>query len=88
MYFIIYIIGAREHVIIPVHWVNNYKTVIEKSMKYSINSNQTHLCYYSTNIDENDQTDEQPNFHLAVAQAVPVDGECCFHALLVHFLRK
>lgn len=88
MYFVIYIIGAREHAIIPIHWVNNYKNMLEKSIKYAINPSQAHLCYYSTNIDENGRTDQQSNFRLPIKRAVPVDGECCFHVLLVHFFRE
>lgn len=88
MYFIAYVIGAREHMIIPIQWVNDHKIVLEKSIKYAINSNQTHLCYFSAQIVENGRVNQKPNFHLPIERAIPFDGECCFHVLLVSFFSK
>lgn len=87
MYFIVYVVGAREHVIIPVHWVNNYKAVFEKSIKYALNSNQKHLCFYTPTADINVGAKHKPNFHLPVGCAI-VNGDCCFHGMIVNFFSK
>lgn len=85
MFFIVYFIGAGKHVIIPIHWVNNYKA--EKSMKYAINSNQKHLCYYTPIDDIEVQKNRQPNFQLQVERTTE-NGECCFHGMIVNFHSK
>lgn len=87
MFFVVYAIGAREHIIIPIHWVNNYKVVIEKSVKYSINTNQKHLCFHTPIKDMNVEAKIQPNFHLPV-QFTTINRECCFHGMIVSFFRK
>lgn len=85
MFLVIYSIGSRTFLVIPAKWVKNHEKVMEKSMNYSINTNQVHRCFFTNNIDENGQTDAEPNFHAQMANEVLLDGECCFLGLLVKF---
>lgn len=85
MFLVIYSIGSQNFLVVPVKWVKNHRKVMEKSMNYSINTYQVHRCFFSNNIDENGQTDVEPNFHAQIANEVLLEGECCFLGLLVKF---
>lgn len=61
---------------------------MEKSVNYSINSNQVHRCFFSNNINENGESDVVPNFHAQIANEI-VEGEnFCFFGLLVKYFGK
>lgn len=78
MFFVIYFVGGRNFLVVPAKWIKNYRQVMEKSMNYSINSNQLHRCFFSN------ESNSEPNFHGPIAH-VALHGDCCFYGLLVKF---
>lgn len=85
MFLVVYSIRSRNFLVLPAKWVKNHEKVMEKSMNYSINTNQVHRCFFSNNIDENGLTDIQPNFQAQLAHEVLLNGDSCFLGLLVKF---
>lgn len=61
---------------------------MEKSMNYSINSNQVHRCFFSNNIDDNGKTEVYPNFHAQMADEVQLDEDYCFNGILVKYFSE
>lgn len=67
MYFVCYIVLARQNAIFPVHWLKDHELLMVKYINQRLNSNQKVLAYYLQN--ESDQIengrppmDFQPNF--------------------------
>lgn len=47
MFFVVYFKAAEKHLVVPKDWIYNSNIVLEKFINYSLNPNQTHLCYYA-----------------------------------------
>lgn len=84
MYFVCYIILARENAIFPVNWLRDHNLLTVKYINQRLNSNQQVLAYYSQsrfNEIENGRSsmDFQPNFGLSLQATFPDDG--CYFVL-------
>lgn len=88
MFFVTYFIQARNFVVIPAKWLKDSGIIMEKCVNYSINTIQTHRCFYSVNIAENGETNQQPNFHARIENEIPLNGECCFYGCIVKFFSE
>lgn len=88
MFFVIYVIDARTHIVIPIKWVKDCDIIVQKAMNYSLNSNQIHRCYYSTNINQNGETTQVADFTKPLNDALPVNGDCCFLGKMKKYFRK
>lgn len=60
MYYVVYLIDVKDFVVIPVEWLRDNDIYFERLVNYSLNSAQTHLCYWSSNADAITM-DGQPN---------------------------
>lgn len=88
MYFVVYFIAIKQYTIIPKNWVRNGDEMIEKFINYSINRNQEHLCFWSSQKDENDEPRGEPNFEAEISDTILQNGEMCFKGKLKKFFSK
>lgn len=94
MYFVVYLDLLKKNVIIPARWINEIACHFEKFINQSINKNQWHLCYYTTNANAfiNGVPDKsyEPDFSIDLVKQINSDGtfDGCFFGLLVHFKGK
>lgn len=88
MFFDVYFFRAQKFLVIPVKWVKNYQIVVQKFMNYSVNTTQTHRCYFSENLNENGETERDPDFCAPIADDIPANGDCCFFACVVKYFCK
>lgn len=84
MYFVCYVVLARQNVILPVHWLNDHNLLMVKYINQRLNSNQKVLAYYSQNeFNEiecgRSPKDFQPKFGLSMNVTFPDDG--CYYVL-------
>lgn len=47
MFFVVFLESESKYVVIPITWINNGTELWEKFVNKGVNSNQTHLCFYS-----------------------------------------
>lgn len=49
MYFVVFLetIAESKYVVIPITWINNGPDLWQKFVNKGLNTNQTHLCFYS-----------------------------------------
>lgn len=88
MFFVVYILNANTHVIIPKRWIYDIDRHWEKFINFSLNRNQTFLVFYSENTDAMDKqgrpnVDFAPDFNLGTNVAFPENG--CYLAKLCRF---
>lgn len=88
MFFVVYSIRERKFLVVPVKWVKNHQKVFEKSVNYSINSNQIHRCFFSNNINENGETGLLSDFRAPIANDEFSYDHFCFYGLLVTYFGK
>lgn len=48
MYFVIFLIDAKQFTVVPKKWLQNVDILWERLVNYGINKNKVHICYYST----------------------------------------
>lgn len=78
MYYVVYLLDADEHIVTPCTWIRDAKKMLKKFVNYGLNSNQTHLCFWSEHADAKTQdgrpnVDYQPNFDLQLRNEFPCD---------------
>lgn len=76
MFFVCYVVKAGRYGVFPANWLKDYRTLFEKYINNSLNSNQRLLAYYSQEqLDqiENGQSpiNFQPNFQLSINLKFP-----------------
>lgn len=60
--YVVYLKVARMYAVIPYHWLRDGDTkVLEKFVNKGLNSNQTHICYYSTLVSAEESAAHPPN---------------------------
>lgn len=90
MYFIVYFLAPKIHVIIPQTWIHGIKDHWEKFVNNSINKNQKFVCYYSQCTEAMNEgrpnADFVPDFSLRLDPNFPADG--CYVAKLLLYKGK
>lgn len=90
MYFVVYLIEARRHAVIPCYWIYDTKDEMwDKFVNSGLNSSQKYLCYWKS---ENDSVEYigapnefvEPNFNVPRSTQFPVD-EATFYCQIIHF---
>lgn len=91
MFFVVRLADANKHHIFPKEWIRDSEIFLEKFVNYSINRNQTHLCFWSSkkNIFDEPDGDYEPDFGAPLAVNFPDNNaECCFKGKLVKCFRS
>lgn len=89
MYYVVYLIESQQNVVLPINWVRDGENHLEKFVnRFTLNSNQTYLCFYTEEgdawIDNEPNPNFLPNFNLEVDNVVfPMTG--CYFGKLVKF---
>lgn len=92
-FFVVLLEESNKYVIVPENWVRDLeKIVFEKCAKYGLNSDQLHLCYYSTQENAQDERGEPnplfpPNFNAPLAIDFPCE-EGTFQCRILKYTRK
>lgn len=75
MYFVVYFVKAKKHLVIPKHWVFEHETALEKFINYSLNSNQSHMCYFANDVDQTSLLWHTPDFEAPFVDEFPFHGK-------------
>lgn len=65
MFFVVYLQEADEYAVVPENWIRDLKQLVfEKFVNAGLNSDQNHLCYFSTqeNAIINEKREPNPKF--------------------------
>lgn len=74
MYFVVCFTDTKKYLVIPQHWLFDYKTALQKFINYSLNSNQTFMGYYANNIEPKHLSQHAPNFRAPYVHEFPFEG--------------
>lgn len=88
MFFVVRLIDANKHCVFPEQWIRDSRIFLEKFVNYSINSNQTHLCFWSSikNVFGEPDGCYDPDFAAPVVVNFPEDdADCCFKGKLLKY---
>lgn len=84
MFFVVYLLNKKQHVVIPTSWVQNIDEHWEKFVNRSLNRNQTFRVFYNQNaLDDQGKPDVdfKPDFNLGTNVEFPASG--CYLAKLI-----
>lgn len=89
LYYVAFLLDAGKNIVIPCTWMRNAEKIVEKFVNYGLNTNQTHLCFWSIHADAKTQDgkpnfDYQPNFDSQIKTEFPCD-EGVFRCRVVKF---
>lgn len=92
-YYVVYLKEAERYAALPYHWVlAGDSTILEKFVNKGLNSNQTHICYFSNEVDMEDAAALRahiPNFRARVSYEFPCDeDEATYHCFVLKFKCK
>lgn len=90
MFFIVYLLSPKFHIVIPVTWIFDYEKVVQKFIRKAVNSNQKHLIFYSKKT-LNGIPDGRidANFSATKKDVFPFVGEqACFIGQITHYYSK
>lgn len=83
MYYIIFIWPAAKYVVVPENWIKDIGLHLEKFLNNSLNTSQTHICYWNNGAAARDANgilllDFPPDFDSQFSPEFPADGcyEC------------
>lgn len=93
MYYVVYLKEASRYAVLPCRWVKGGdSTILQKFVNKGLNSNQTHICYYSNEVDEEDYAAlraHRPNFGARISNVYPCDeDEAIYHCFVLKFICK
>lgn len=86
-YYIVYLIKPQKYAVIPFHWLRDGdSSILEKFVNNGLNSNQTHLCYYSRRVGAVQDAAHVPNFNVNVSSQFPCnDDDACYRCFVLKF---
>lgn len=93
MYFVTYLEDVNGYVVIPKTWIKNENIIFEKFINQKgLNSDQTYLCYWTSNPEAVDENGEPkiafaPDFGAEIMYEFPCT-EGCFFGRLVSYHRE
>lgn len=89
MFYVVFLVEPKIHVVIPTSWILNSEENWEKFVKNSLNSTQKFLCFWSENertqINGHPNPNYKPNFN-TLNHVFPAEG--CYIGKLVDFKSK
>lgn len=91
MYFyIVYLKKPQKYAVIPFNWLRDGNTkILEKFVNSGLNSNQTHLCYWSKQVSGVHDASHVPNFNANRSNEYPCrENEACYHCFVLKFKGK
>lgn len=82
MYYVVYLQDFNTYVTIPISWLRDDRTFLQKFMRQGMNSSQIHWCYYSDHHDSKimrghklvPNVDFKADFNAAPSRKFPCDG--------------
>lgn len=92
MYFVVYLTEANRNIVIPVRWVPEYEIYLERFFNHSVNTTQTHLCYYNAcgdaiNLNGQPNSEFEPNFEAEIKSEL-TESEGCYNCKIIAFKCK